>query len=69
MSRSKCKCTQHLNQCCRREEGARALGGGGAEPLLNLRRGPVPHPLLINDRFFSGSLTIFPLASFINGKT
>ena len=42
-----------------------ASAGGGAEPLLNLRRGPVPHPLLINDRFFSGSLTIFPLASFI----
>ena len=27
--RYKCKCTQHFNQCCRREEGARALGGGG----------------------------------------
>ena len=36
-------------------EGKRgASAGGGAEPLLNLRRGPVPHPLLINDRFFSG---------------
>ena len=65
--RSKCKCTQHFNQGCRRKEG-RERWGGGAEPLLNLRRGPVPHPLLINDRFFSGSLTIFPLASFINGK-
>ena len=65
--RSKCKCTQHFNQCCRREEGSHARG---AEPFLNLRRGRVPHLLLINDRIFCGSIiTIFPLASFINGKT
>ena len=29
---SECKCTQPVNQCCRREEGALALG---AEPLLS----------------------------------
>ena len=47
------------------EEGTHALG---AEPLLNLRRGRVPHPLSINDRFFSGFFTIFPLASFYKWK-
>ena len=50
-------------------EGKRGRERWEGELLINLRKGPVPHRLLINDRFFSGSLTIFLLASFINGKT
>ena len=69
--RSKCKCTQHFNHAAEGKRGRERWRGGGGRNLFLIWEGAqslIPFWSMI-DSLVARSLTIFPLASFINGKT